>query len=183
MAEPLTGNLLVAGPLLIDPNFFRTVVLVCAHAEDGALGLVLNRPTDIAVGDHLPGWVERLAPPSVVFAGGPVQPETAIGLGRHRGPEPVGWTGVDGRVGLVDLSRAPGEVVGDIEALRVYSGYAGWGPGQLEDELLRNDWLVFPADACDPFLGDPGEAWRRVLKGSRGRAAWYADFPLDPRAN
>lgn len=184
MQTPQPGLLLVAGPRLIDPSFWRTVVLVCAAGEDGALGLVLNRPSDVPVGDHLPGWVERLAPPEVVFAGGPVQPETAIGLGRRMVDQPRGgWSEVSAGVGMVDLTAAPGQVAGDLDALRVFSGYAGWGPGQLEDEIASGDWVVAAGAFVDAFTPDPGSLWRRVLRRQGGRAAMYAEFPLDPRAN
>ena len=183
MEPSLKGRLLVAGPRLIDPNFYRSVVLVGAHDDDGSLGLVLNRPTDIDVGDHLPGGVERLSRPEVVFAGGPVQPETAIGLGRRGAGEPPGWSVITPEIGLVDLTRPPGDVVGDLEELRVFSGYAGWGPGQLEAELAGGDWVVVASEPGDAFSADPEAMWRDVLRRRGGRAALYGDFPLDPRLN
>ncbi|MBU1225669.1 MAG: YqgE/AlgH family protein [Actinobacteria bacterium] len=183
MADSLIGGLLVAGPRLIDPNFFRTVVLLCGHDDDGALGLVLNRPTDLAVGDYLPGWVERLTRPEVVFAGGPVQPDTAIGLGRRSSAAPAGWSQVAGDLGLVDLTMAPAAVVGDISALRVFAGYAGWGPGQLEAEILTGDWVLAGGDPGDGFGSDPDGLWRTVLLRKGGAAALYANFPIDPHAN
>ncbi len=183
MAGSLIGRLLVAGPRLMDPNFFRTVVLVCTHGRDGALGLILNRPTDVPVGDHLPGWVEQLARPEVVFIGGPVQSETAVGLGRRASREPEGWSAVDDRVGLVDLAGAPGTVAGDLECLRVFSGYTGWGPDQLEAELETGDWVVASSLPDDGFGENPEGLWRQVLRREGGRTAIYAEFPLDPSAN
>ena len=183
MAGSLIGSLLVAGPRLIDPNFFRAVVLVCSHDGDGALGLILNRPTKVSVGDHLPGWVERLSRPEVVFIGGPVQSETAVGLGQRGSREPEGWSTVDNRVGLVDLTVAPGAIAGDLESLRVFSGYAGWGPGQLEAELETGDWVVAASLPGDGFDEDPEGLWRAVLRREGGRTAIYAEFPLDPSAN
>lgn len=184
MAPSLAGRLLVAGPRLIDPNFFRTVVLVCEHGEEGALGVVLNRPTDIPVGDHLPGWVERLSRPETVFAGGPVQPEMAIGLGRcgEHAPE-ASWSAVTGDIGMVDLTAAPGDLVGDLRDLRVFSGYAGWGAGQLEQELAGADWVTAAPGPGDLFGADPEGLWTRVLRREGGPAALYAHFPLDPRVN
>jgi len=183
MTDSLIGRLLVAGPRLIDPNFFRAVVLMCGHDDDGALGLVLNRPTEVPVGDHLPGWVERLDPPEVVFIGGPVQPDVAIGLGRRGDAEPPGWSAVAGDIGLVDLTLPPGDVVGDLTGLRVFSGYAGWGAGQLEAELGTGDWVVAAAVPEDPFESAPDGLWRTVLRRRGGGPALYADFPLDPRVN
>jgi putative transcriptional regulator len=183
MTPSLAGRLLVAGPRLMDPNFFRTVVLVCEHGAEGALGLVLNRPSDIVVGDHLPGWVERLSRPEVVFYGGPVQPETAIGLGRRGAGEPEGWAPVFGDVGMVDLTAPPGEVVGDLAELRVFAGYAGWGGGQLETEIATGDWVTADPEANDGFVQEPEHLWRETLRRRGGPAAMYAHFPLDPRAN
>ena len=183
MTPSLIGSLLVAGPGLIDPNFFRTVVLVCDLTDDGALGVILNRPTDFAVGDHLPGWVERLARPDVVFEGGPVQPATAIGLARRGPDEPPGWSEVQGPVGLIDLSLPPGDAIGDLTELRVFAGYAGWGPGQLQAEVAEGDWVVAEARSEDAFTGHPSGLWRGVLRREGGSAAMYANFPLDPSAN
>lgn len=178
------GVLLVAATHLIDPNFARTVVLVCGRGEDGAFGLVLNRPTDIAVGDHLPGWVEQLARPELVFVGGPVQPETAIGLARLRGlRRPAGWEAVSVSVGLMDLSASPGDVAGDLVELRVFGGYAGWGEGQLESEIASGDWHVVPMEEGDPFTAEPDRLWRSVLRRQGGALAWYADCPPNPSFN
>jgi putative transcriptional regulator len=188
MAPSLTGRLLVAGPRLIDPNFFRAVVLVARHDPEGALGLVLNRPTDLAVGEPLPGWVERLAAPEVVFAGGPVQQEMAVGLARVL-PELSGraesdaWTPVDDRLGLIDLSVPPGDEVGGLADLRVFAGYSGWGAGQLDFEVSSGDWFVVDIDAGDPFTPHPEHLWRAVLRRQHGPLAWFADFPLDPSLN
>lgn len=183
MADSLIGGLLVAGPRLIDPNFFRTVVLLCGHDADGALGLVLNRPTDLAVGDYLPGWVERLTRPEVVFAGGPVQPDTAIGLGRRSADAPNGWSQVAGDLGLVDLTLAPAAVVGDISALRVFAGYAGWGSGQLAAEVEEGSWYVVPSEPADLFADTPERLWARVLRRQPGELAWVSTAPLDPTMN
>jgi putative transcriptional regulator len=188
MGTLLIGRLLVAAPRLIDPNFLRTVVLVCRHDEDGALGLVLNRLTSVTVGEALPGWVEPLAPPNVVFLGGPVQPEMAVGLGRLRPeyagrPESEQWTPVDQRLGLVDLSGSPAGQVGALDRLRVFAGYAGWSAGQLDAEVASADWFVLPTEEEDPFTAGPGGLWRRVLHRQRGPVALFADFPPDPSLN
>lgn len=188
MSASLSGRLLVAAPRLIDPNFARSVVLICRHDEDGGLGLVLNRPTSVAVGEALPGWVEPLAPPNVVFLGGPVQPEMAVGLGRLI-PEQAGrvesdeWTPVDQRLGLVNLAAPPAAEVGALERLRVFAGYAGWSAGQLDFEVASADWFVLEAAEGDPFTGAPGGLWRRVLHRQRGPVALFADFPPDPSLN
>ena len=183
MTADLVGRLLVAGPTLIDPNFFRTVVLVCDMNDEGALGVIINRPTDIAVGDHLPGWVERLSRPEVVFQGGPVQPATALGLAQRDTQTPAGWTEVLDSVGLLDMTQAPGDVVGDLTTLRVFAGYAGWGSGQLQAEVAGGDWVVAEARTEDVFAEHPDDLWRSVLRRGGGPPAMYADFPLDPSSN
>ena len=186
--ESLKGRLLVAGPALIDPNFVRSVVLICLHDAEGALGLVLTRPTALAVGEPLPGWVERLAPPEVVFLGGPVQNEVAVGLASLQ-PAAAGredsdrWTPITDRLGLLDLSAPPGDEVGDLEQLRVFAGYAGWSAGQLDFEVSSTDWFVLEAEPGDPFTAQPGGLWRRVLHRQGGATAFFADFPPNPSLN
>ncbi|MFH1329835.1 MAG: YqgE/AlgH family protein [Actinomycetota bacterium] len=188
MGASLTGRLLVAGPRLVDPNFVRTVGLVCRHDDEGALGLVLNRPTGIPVAEALPGWVEALAPPYVVFLGGPVQPDMAVALALL-GPEHAGraeseaWTPIDTRLGLLNLSAPPADEVAALESLRVFAGYAGWAAGQLDLEVSSGDWWVLPAAGEDPFTAAPGGLWRRVLRRQPGPVSLFADFPADPSLN
>jgi putative transcriptional regulator len=184
MTEPPTkGMLLVATPPLADPNFDRTVVLVLEHSDAGAVGLVLNRPSETPVADALPGWEELAAEPATVFAGGPVSTDAAIALGSARHIDAgAGWEALVGDVGTIDLHREPDDVATEIAAVRIFAGYAGWGPGQLEDELAANAWLVVPAWP-DDALGDPGDLWRRVLLRQGGRVAWLANAPLDPSLN
>lgn len=181
----LTGYLLIAGPGMFDPNFSRSVVLVCHHDPDGALGLVLNRTTGFPVGEVLPGWVERLSDPPIVFLGGPVQNEVAVGLGRllPDAPAPESFHDVGGGIGLVDLGGSPAEAAGIFGSLRVFSGYAGWSAGQLEAELATGDWLLVPADPSDAFTPDPDRLRRAVLRRAGGMLAWYADCPADPTLN
>ncbi|EFL25678.1 conserved hypothetical protein, partial [Streptomyces himastatinicus ATCC 53653] len=142
----LTGRLLVATPALADPNFDRAVVLLLDHDEEGSLGVVLNRPTPVGVGDILESWAELAGEPGVVFQGGPVSLDSALGVavvpgeaGRSpaRGEDggPLGWRRVHGAIGLVDLEAPPELLAAAVGSLRIFAGYAGWGPGQLEDEL------------------------------------------------
>jgi putative transcriptional regulator len=166
----------VASPDLADPNFRRTVVLMLTHDAEGAVGVVLNRPTDIAIGEALPQWREATAPPACLYVGGPVQPDAAIGLG-------VGTSAEDdrvlGAVGAVDLDGAP-DAHHDV---RIFIGYAGWGPGQLESELARDDWIVVDAEAADVSTGAPESLWRDVLRRQRGRLAMFALAPDDATLN
>jgi putative transcriptional regulator len=182
MVDSLAGKLLVAAPELIDPNFFRTVVLIVEHDDvEGALGLVLNRPSDAEVGDYLPEWAPFTSPP-VVHVGGPVTPDVAIGIVDTPVDPPETWAPVIGDIGLFDLSTLP-EGVGGVVRARVFAGYAGWVAGQLEAELLLRSWFVVDASPEDVFTEDPEGLWRRVLRRQPGPLSWYADYPPDPAMN
>jgi putative transcriptional regulator len=182
--QPLTGKLLVATPALKDPHFERTVVLLVAHEESGALGVVLNRATEVQIEDVLTGWDPLAAQPAVVFEGGPVQPEAAICLARVRtGTDPEGFSRVDGVVGTVDLSADPEDMVTDVEQLRIFAGYAGWGEQQLESEIAEGAWFVFEALPGDAFVSAPDDLWSMVLRRQGGLTAAVAHFPADPTLN
>lgn len=190
MTEGLAGRLLVATPLLVDPHFRRTVVLIVEDEPgEGTLGLVLNRPTEVAVGDVLQAWTDFVTGPSVVFEGGPVAPNSPLALAVvPRGAEPVGWRALDGsavmsRVGLVDLDAPPELLAGGITSLRVFAGYAGWGPGQLQAEIEEGAWYVLPGDPGDPFAAEPGGLWQAVLRRAGGTHALVATYPDDPTLN
>lgn len=179
------GRLLVASPRLADPNFSRTVILVLAiESEGGSLGVVLNRPSETALRDPLPAWADLAADPAVVFVGGPVATDGAIGLARG-GPTQAkhGWAPVTGRLGTVDLGSDPDEVAVPVETLRVFAGHAGWGPGQLETEIDEGAWVVLDAAPDDIVCTRPEDLWRLVLRRQGGKVAWLANVPLDPRTN
>lgn len=183
---PLTGRLLVATPLIGDPNFDRTVVLVLEHGAGGAIGVVLNRPTDTDLVDPLPDWGTVAAEPRVVFVGGPVGHGSAIGVARTEEPATAGGDGaapVAGPLSTVDLSRPPGLVRPGVEAVRVFAGYAGWGDDQLEREIEAGAWLVVDARPGDAFSPDPERLWADVLRRQPGRVAWLANYPPDPTMN
>jgi putative transcriptional regulator len=178
------GRLLVATPALLDPNFARTVVLVLEHGEPGAVGVVLNRPTTTDLADPLPGWSRLAAEPAVVFVGGPVALGSAIGLGRvPAGPPVEGWAPVVAGLGTVDLSREPEEHGGSVDLVRVFTGYAGWSPGQLEGEIDEGAWIPLDARPDDALSTEPDELWRAVLRRQPGRLAWLANFPPDLSLN
>ena len=178
------GRLLVATPVIGDANFDRTVVLLLEHGDDGALGLVLNRPTDVAVLDPLPEWNGLAAQPSVVFVGGPVEQGAAIGLARATvGTAAEGWSPVVESIGTLDLSRDPSDVSTGIEQVRVFAGYAGWGPGQLEGELAVDAWLILEARPEDVLCDEPNTLWRRVLARQGGDLALLSYCPPDPSSN
>lgn len=180
----LTGRLLVATPMLVDPNFDRTVVLVLDHDEDGTLGVVVNRPTTVSVNDVLPAWTDLSVEPPVVFQGGPVALDSALGVACVvGGAEPLGWRRVSGAVGLVDLDAPPEVLAAEVVAFRVFAGYAGWGSGQLEGEVRQGAWYVVDAQPSDAFNPVPQELWRDVLRRQRGELAMVATFPDDPILN
>lgn len=180
---PAKGMLLVATPPLVDPNFDRTVVLLLEHGDGGAVGLVLNRPSETRVADALPGWELLTAEPGTIFVGGPVADDAAIALGAARRHDAgAGWSPVVREVGTIDLHRDPDDVYAEISAIRVFAGYAGWGPGQLEAELAEQAWVVLPSVPED-IIGAPEGLWRRVLLRQGGRTAWLANAPADPSLN
>lgn len=164
----LSGQLLVASRHLADPNFFRTVVLILEHQE-GALGVVLNRPTSIAIAEVVPDWLELASSPAVVFQGGPVERTAAIGLARPDGvfdPEQT-WLSLaidepGHELGIVNLSAQPGDLDGVICDLRIFSGYAGWSAGQLENEIQAGGWLVLDHGGFDPLTSDPATLWNQA---------------------
>jgi putative transcriptional regulator len=180
----LTGRLLVATPALADPNFDRTVVLLLDHDEDGSLGVVVNRPTPVDVTDVLPPWSDLATAPGVVFQGGPVALDSALGLATvPGGAEPLGWRRVHGGIGLVDLDAPPEVLAAELGSLRIFAGYAGWGPGQLEAELTDGAWYVVDSEPGDAFSPHPEGLWRAVLRRQPGSLALVATYPDDPAMN
>jgi putative transcriptional regulator len=176
--ESLQGQLLISSPLLHDPNFRRTVVLMTHHDDEGAMGLVLSRPSEIRVADAVPELADLPGAGDLVYVGGPVQPEAVVVLIEHEfEPElPI--------VGNVAFMSA-GADVEELDAVRtrVFAGYSGWGPGQLEDELEESSWIVVPAEPDDAFAPDPDELWRAVLHRKGGKFALIATMPYDPKLN
>lgn len=179
------GKLLVATPKLADPNFDRTVVLMLTHTADGALGVVLNRPLEVSVDAVLPGWSALVEPPAVLFQGGPVDRDAALAVARMNSDrEPPGFAPLIDRVGLLDVSREPGDLpIDELEALRVFGGYAGWSGGQLEQEIAQEAWFVVESRPQDAFGPAPELLWRDVLRRQPGRLAMFAFAPKDARQN
>ncbi len=186
----LAGQLLVAVPgTLEDPNFRRTVVLVLEHGSQGALGVVLNRPSNTPVDDPFPGWDRAATAPGVIFVGGPVQQSMIIALARPRdGAELDGsWQVLldepGARLATVDLRRHPIDVAPALDKVRVFAGYAGWSPDQLESEIALGAWWVVAPEPQDPFTPEPERLWREVLRRQGGRLALFALCPDDPSMN
>ncbi|MER7442244.1 MULTISPECIES: YqgE/AlgH family protein [Micromonospora] len=183
--ESMTGRLLVATPALKDPNFDRTVVLLVAHEPGGALGVVLNRATEVPVADVLGGWNDLARHPAVLFEGGPVQPDSAICLARLRHPirRVKGFHQISGAVGTIDLSVDPERLREHIGSIRVFAGYSGWGAGQLEQEIEEGSWFVLDALPGDAFVDRPDDLWPMVLRRQGGMMAAVAHFPPDVALN
>lgn len=183
--EGFQGKLLVATPSLADPNFARTVVFMLAHNEQGALGLVLNRPTITDVASPLPEWEDLASEPAVVFVGGPVS-EGTICLARARPEVSVPsseYLPLQGTLGTVDLQADPAFVAPWVEELRIFAGYAGWGPAQLESEIAEGAWWVLDTVDADIFSEDPATLWKRVLRRQGGHLAIVSACPPEPSLN
>lgn len=183
MAAPnhtdLRGRLLVATPALTDPNFEHAVVLLLDHGPQGAVGVVLNRPSTVAVEDALPSWEPLVAAPGVVFLGGPVQPEAVMGLGSAQGESATVQPVVPG-LGIVDLRAEPVLLTGEVGAMRLFAGYAGWGAGQLEMEVADGGWFLVDAQPEDAFAVDPDQLWTAVLVRQGG---FFRTASEDPSSN
>jgi putative transcriptional regulator len=183
--EVRAGMLLVATPQLLDPNFVDTVILMLDVDHDGALGVVLNRPSGVPVAEVLETWGEIASEPEVLFRGGPVSTEGALGVALLRDGDdvPVGFREVDGLLGLVDLDTPVELVHGSLAGMRIFAGYAGWGADQLAAEIEEGSWYVVPGEAVDVFRLDPAELWRDVLRRQPGELAWHSTRPVDPELN
>jgi putative transcriptional regulator len=186
MAEPdadgsLRGQLLIASPALVDPNFARSVVLITEHGPDGAMGVVLNRPSDTevsAVTDEL----EEVAGSEPVFIGGPVQPQALVVLAEFSDLEAAAWI-VVADVGFVGADTSYDDLGSAIRRGRVYAGYSGWGAGQLEAELEEEAWIVEPPLPAELFADDPELLWHTVLARKGGQFALLSRMPDDPTLN
>ena len=179
--ETLRGQLLVAAPTLEDANFARTVVIVGEHNEDGALGVVLNRPSETEVVEAVPDLADLVDEGEIVHVGGPVQTSAVLVLAQFAEPEEAQQL-VVGDVGFLAVDDDE-RVATALRRARVFAGYAGWGPGQLEAELAREDWIVEPAVDEDVFTDDPDALWSRVLERKGGQYRLLARMPLDPSVN
>lgn len=179
--DTLRGKLLIASPVLADPNFSRTVVLITEHGEDGAMGIVLNRPAEAEVAEVLPELAE-IAAEEPIFVGGPVQPDSLVVLGEFSDPDRAAWI-VVADVGLVSAATDLDELPTALRRGRVYAGFSGWGPGQLEAELEEEAWIIEPPLPAELFPGDPASLWSDVLERKGGQYALVARMPEDPSLN
>jgi putative transcriptional regulator len=179
--ESLRGHLLVASPALLDPNFRRAVVLVTEHTDEGAAGLVLNRPSPAAVSEVVPQLEALAEDEEPVWLGGPVQPNAVLVLGEFVDPDDAAVP-LFGSLGFPALDE-PEDVVPATTRRRIFAGYAGWGAGQLEGELEREDWILEPASNDDAFTEDPDALWADVLRRKGGIYELLARIPEDPSVN
>lgn len=180
----LTGQLLVATPRLLDPNFARAVLFVLDDDDEGALAVVINRPSRLPLSVVLPAWAAAVTEPPLLFSGGPVAEEAALAVGLAVGAGPsVGFKRLTGCYGLVDLDLVPDALLADLSGVRVFSGYSGWGAGQLAAEIAEGSWYVVPAQPGDLLSDRPDQLWRTVLRRQPGELAYVSTYPDDPTMN
>ena len=177
--EPEPGMLLVSAPGMFSPEFARTVVLVLEHDADHTLGVVLNRRSEVTVANVMPGWAELAAKPQAVHIGGPVSPESAVGLGVTAAGalENPYLNRLANRLVLVDLNASPLEVSELLDGIRIFAGYAEWAPGQLDDEILRGDWFVTLALPSDVVAPAGADLWGDVMRRQAMPLPLFATFP------
>ncbi len=181
--ESTRGKLLVAAPSLSDPNFRQTVLLMLEHSGEGALGVALNRPSELTVSSVIGDWAIRVSKPRVVFVGGPVSQSSVIALASVvLDDADENWSQIVGRTGTVDLERDPDEI-GGLDEVRIFAGYAAWAPGQLEAELAEDAWIVLDFDGSDPFTEDPLELWWQVFARQPGDLRRLRLYPRNPADN
>jgi putative transcriptional regulator len=179
--QSVRGHLLIAGPSLVDANFRRTVVLVGEHSEEGAMGVVLNRPSEATVTEALPELAALVEGSDVVHVGGPVQPSAIVVLADFEEPDRAGSLVLES-VGFLPAEVDPDEL-GELRRTRVFAGYAGWGPRQLDAELDEGSWIVEPALPEDVFTSNPDDLWSVVLRRKGGPFSVLALMPPDPSLN
>jgi putative transcriptional regulator len=179
------GIFLVASPALRDPNFRQAVVLLCEHGSEGALGVVVNRPTGMLITEALPHIPILEGQRHVLFSGGPVQQNQVLILYRlvnkptetHHVFDGVYLGGDESCLERVLTSPA------GTEGFRAYAGYSGWGPGQLENEMKTGSWITLPADPVSVFQKDPASVWSDIVRSIGKPYELYAEMPVDPSLN
>ena len=179
--DSLRGQLLIAGPNLWDPHFRRTVLLIGHHDEDGAVGVILNRATDVTVAEAVPTLASLVPIDEPLFLGGPVQPQAAVVVADFEDPSVAEILALE-TIGFLPSETGP-DVEHAIRRARVFAGYAGWGEGQLEQEMSEDSWIVEPALPRDVFAPDPSRLWEDVLKRKGPAFDLLRLMPADPSAN
>jgi putative transcriptional regulator len=182
--ESLRGKLLIASPRIVDPNFRRVVVYMAEHTDEGAMGIVLNRPAETTVGEAVPdlSWLAG-DDGDAVWVGGPVSPASVIVLAEFKDPSEAALLVED------DLGFVPAEIedrdtfAAGVRRTRIFAGHAGWGPGQLESELEEDSWIIEPAQRGDVFTAQPDALWSQVLRRKGRDYVLLATMPMDPSLN
>jgi putative transcriptional regulator len=182
MEDSLRGSLLVASPSLVDPNFARSVVLITEHNEEGAMGIVLNRPAETLVAEVVPALTEVAGEGAPVWVGGPVQPTALVVLAEFSDLDAAAWV-VTADVGFASAEVEMDDLAQAVRRARVYAGYSGWGAGQLEGEMELDSWIVEPPLPAELFPDDPEALWSDVLARKGGQYALIARMPEDPSQN
>jgi len=181
--DSLRGKLLLASPTMADPNFSRSVVLIAEHTEEGAMGLVLNRPAETTVAEAVPDLAWLADSDANVFVGGPVAETAVIVLAEFDRPDLAGAI-VEDDLGFIGADAdAPEQLDGFVRRARVFAGHAGWGPGQLEDEVAEDAWIVEPPRREEVFTEEPDDLWAAVLRRKGRRYALLSTMPPDPSLN
>jgi putative transcriptional regulator len=181
MDESLRGKLLIASPALDDPNFERSVVLITEHSDEGAMGIVLNRPSETFAAELVPDLAE-IARGESVYVGGPVEPDAVVLLAEFSDTSAAAWV-VVADVGLASADREFSELEEAVRRGRLYAGYSGWAAGQLEAELEADAWIVEAPIPKELFPDDPDSLWSDVLTRMGGEFALVARMPEDPSLN
>lgn len=177
------GRLLVSVPDTGDPNFDLTVVFMIEHDQNGALGLIVNRPGSADLLELLPVPQKLVASPQKIFFGGPVSMGAVLALGRRRlDGSDENLVPVSGPIALVDVEALAEDRV-DVDVVRFYNGYSGWAPGQLDAEIAAGGWHIADAMPDDVFCDEPERLWRSVMRRQGGRLAAQALFPEDVSSN
>jgi putative transcriptional regulator len=183
-AHSLVGSLLLASSVITDSNFRKTVVLIVDHGSEGAFGLVLNRPAPLPVEEAAPALACLVDPGASLYLGGPVQPQTPVVLAELDRFDLASKIVLGSICVLaVGTEAEAAELAEAVRRGRVFAGYAGWGPGQLEGELAQSAWIVEPASPSDVFTEEPGALWAATLRRKGGHFHVLALMPWDPSTN
>ena len=174
------GKLLIAGADLFDPNFRRAILLIADHDEEGAVGVILNRPSDVTVEEAAPELGHLVGPDEALYLGGPVQPRAAVVVAEFDDPGRASLLAF-GSVGF--LTAGAPESMDGIRRARVFAGYAGWGPGQLDAEMEQGSWLTEDALADDVFSSEPEQLWTTVVRRKGHAFQLLTTMPFDPSTN
>jgi putative transcriptional regulator len=180
--DSLQGKLLIAAPALVDPNFSRTVVLIAAHSDEGALGLVLNRPLETPLAEIAPVLEQLAEPGAVLHSGGPVAPDSAVLLADFADPSLAALL-IMGDVGLPSAACELADLETGVRRARVFAGHSGWAPGQLDEELEQEAWFVGQLAPDELWLADSTLLWSTTLSRKGGAFALLARMPDDPSVN